>query len=300
MSYQKKDKIFPVSIIGCGPAGISAAIQLRRADIDLLIFEKDRCGGLLKNANLIENYPGFNKGISGLKLTNYFKKHLVNLNIIPIIDEVIDIYFSDDKKIFNIKTKNSFTYKSKICIIAIGLSPIKPEYYKNLSNNIKKKIYFEIFPIITTKKKKLLIIGAGDAAFDYALNLSKNNKITIINRGINIKALKLLQSRVMKNKNIEYFDNTEIKDIINNKNFLSVNFNNKQMSDFDYIIYAIGRERKTKFLSSQILKKSVELQDKKLLYFIGDINNEKIGQSTIAIGEGIKTAMIIQDVLDNI
>jgi thioredoxin reductase len=61
-------KIEKVAIIGAGPAGIATAIQLKRYEIAPIIFEKARIGGLLLNANLVENYPGFPEGISGITL----------------------------------------------------------------------------------------------------------------------------------------------------------------------------------------------------------------------------------------
>ncbi|HHI03008.1 MAG TPA: FAD-dependent oxidoreductase, partial [candidate division Zixibacteria bacterium] len=51
-----------VIIIGAGPAGIAAAIQLKRSGLNPAIFEKKKIGGLLNNANLVENYPGFPGG----------------------------------------------------------------------------------------------------------------------------------------------------------------------------------------------------------------------------------------------
>ena len=54
-----------VVIIGAGPAGITAAIQLKRYGIPFVLMEKNRAGGLLWNANLVENYPGFPAGVSG-------------------------------------------------------------------------------------------------------------------------------------------------------------------------------------------------------------------------------------------
>jgi thioredoxin reductase len=54
-----------VAIIGAGPAGIAAAIQLKRFNIEPIVFEQDEIGGLLRNAHLVENYPGFPAGIAG-------------------------------------------------------------------------------------------------------------------------------------------------------------------------------------------------------------------------------------------
>ncbi|MCK4538908.1 MAG: NAD(P)-binding domain-containing protein, partial [Candidatus Krumholzibacteria bacterium] len=55
-------------IIGAGPAGIAAAIYLKRAGVDFVLLESGEPGGLLRNAFLVENYPGFPGGIKGAEL----------------------------------------------------------------------------------------------------------------------------------------------------------------------------------------------------------------------------------------
>ena len=67
-----------VAIIGAGPSGIATAIQLKRYGIEPVILEKEEIGGVLKNANLVENYPGFPDGISGPELVKLFKKQVEN------------------------------------------------------------------------------------------------------------------------------------------------------------------------------------------------------------------------------
>ena len=59
------NKTEDVIVVGAGPAGMAAAIQLKRYGIEPRILEKDAVGGLLRNANLVENYPGFPEGIQG-------------------------------------------------------------------------------------------------------------------------------------------------------------------------------------------------------------------------------------------
>ncbi|MBM3324354.1 MAG: hypothetical protein FJY66_01665, partial [Calditrichaeota bacterium] len=57
-----------VVIIGAGPAGIATSIQLKRYHIEPELLEQEEVGGLLRNANWVENYPGFPEGISGAAL----------------------------------------------------------------------------------------------------------------------------------------------------------------------------------------------------------------------------------------
>ena len=62
-----------VIIIGGGPAGLTAAIYAAREGLDTFLLEKNVCGGLPVTADLIENYPGFPKGINGMELMDKFK-----------------------------------------------------------------------------------------------------------------------------------------------------------------------------------------------------------------------------------
>jgi len=80
-----------VVIIGAGPAGISAAIQLKRYGIEPTLLEKEEIGGLLKNANLVENYPGFPNGVPGPELVKLFKKQLENAQIKVHFEKVLKL-----------------------------------------------------------------------------------------------------------------------------------------------------------------------------------------------------------------
>ena len=87
-------KVEPVMIIGAGPAGLATAIQLKRYGIHPLLFEGEEVGGLLRNANLVENYPGFPKGVSGSKLVNLFSRQAENLHIDVTHEQVLELHMT--------------------------------------------------------------------------------------------------------------------------------------------------------------------------------------------------------------
>ena len=281
-----------IIIIGGGPAGLACSLQLKRYNVGSLIIEKDHLGGLMRNANKIENYLGFPKSISGVELQEKFVQQIKQNNIKTEFDEVLKISHKKDE--FTITTiKNSF--KSKLLVIASGTKPkIIPGV--DIKKNALKSVFYEVFELLNIKNKKIAIIGAGDAAFDYALSLCKNNQVDIFNRGDKEKCLPLLYNKVSSEKNIHYHKHKILKSINKKQGRLSLIFNeqNKICEHIsNYIIFAVGRKPELSFLSEINENKIDSLVKNKTLFFIGDVKNGITRQLAIATGDGIKTAMEI-------
>ncbi len=286
-------KVEDVAIIGAGPTGIAAGIQLKRYGITPVIFEKDRPGGLLRNANLVENYPGFPGGISGPELVNLFVKQLNTESLDVVFENITDINF--DKNLFIIKTPKK-AYSFYTILIASGTKPKEFSDFE-IQENVKDRIFYEIYPILNEKNKNIVIAGAGDAAFDYALNLGKNNEVIILNRGNNVKCLALLLDNAKILPNISLHNNVNITNIVENpQGLLSVKCVNPESAmnfDAHYLVFAIGRKPQLDFLSAGIKSNRQELENRELLFFAGDVKNGYYRQTSIAVGDGVMAAMKI-------
>jgi len=291
-------KEFQVVIIGAGPAGLAAAIQLQRQGIPALILERSEIGGLLNNAYWVENYPGFVEGITGVDLVDRIHQQAERLGVIIHREDVKSVKYGGD--LFRIAT-NKREIAAKILVAATGTKAIKLSLGAN-SANLEGKILSEVFPIINEKGKTILIIGTGDAALDYALNLARENQVTLLNRGTEIKGLPLLWERVQANESIRYFPEIEIKKIeLTEPGKVSVIAkSSNQESSFcvDYMLAAIGREPELGFADRELLNRVGELQDKKILFMIGDLKNGEFRQTSIAVGDGIRAAMDIEKKLE--
>ncbi len=286
---------FKVTIIGAGPSGIATAIQLKRYNIPFIIFEQKSIGGLLRNANLIENYPGFHKGIRGTEFIKILKKHLKKYKIKPLYEKVLKADYLRNKEIFYIKTEKREIY-CEILVVASGTKPKKWEFEDKLPDSIKKRMYYEVVNLKRIKNRKILIIGAGEIAFDYALSLCDKNKVFILNRSKKIKVLSVLKDKVLKNKNIKYFDNSKVYKIEKKGKGLGVYFikdNKSEKLEIDYILVAIGREPNKGFYSENLKKLENFLISREKLFLVGDVKKGIFRQVGIAIGDGIETAMRI-------
>lgn len=282
-----------VIIIGAGPAGVTSAIQLRRMNIDFAIIEKHKIGGLLRNANLIENYAGFPAGVKGTQLSGLMDKHLKNLDIIPIADEVLSVEFNAGFfRIVGAKDE----YKSEYLIVASGTVQNSDGTVSIPDGLINQSVFYEVADIPDRKVNTISIVGSGDAAFDYALNLcGYAAQINIFMRGTNCKALQLLQDRVSKTKNVEVYQEYLLSGIEKDTNGLKLNFNHKNnIAEFksDYLIFAIGRKPNLEFIKIGEQAK-VDLVSSVKLFLAGDIINGNMRQCSIAVADGMKAAMSI-------
>src|SRR4030065_2516873 len=107
-------------IVGAGPAGMAAALQLKRYGIDCTLLEKARLGGLLHNANLVENYLGFPGGIPGPELVAWFERQLAKAEVSVTQAEVLSLDYDGHK--FQLRTPTG-EYEASIAVVASGTQP---------------------------------------------------------------------------------------------------------------------------------------------------------------------------------
>ncbi len=293
-------------IIGSGPAGITAAIQLKRYGLEPLLLERRELGGLLWNANLVENYPGFPNGVRGEKLIGLMKKQIKRLGVNVKREEVTDVEFEGEK--FVVTTKN-VKRKCEFLIVASGTkSKPVPDI---IAPEARGRVFTEVWPLLGFDRKTVVIVGAGDAAFDYALNLSKKgNFVTILNRGETVKCLGLLFERAARESLIRYRAGVAVREIKTDETTDRLKLalsevegvkcearGGEELIEADYILFAIGREPNLDFLSEEVERHKEELVAAGRLYFVGDVKNELYRQVAIAAGDGLRAAMQIYSVV---
>ena len=196
--------MYDVIIIGAGPAGISASLYTVRGNLKTLVIYKEKSA--LEKTKKIENYYGFENGISGEELYKTGIKQAEKIGVETLQEEVtnIQIEIEDDKQIFKVHTLNN-VFKSKCVILATGNKKNKPDI-ENIDEFEGKGIsYCAICDGFFYKNKDVAVIGDGDYAISEVMDLQNVAKsINILSNG------KKMPEYRIENVNV---NNKEIKGI---------------------------------------------------------------------------------------
>ena len=195
-------------IIGAGPAGMNAALYLKRAGIEPIIIEKDVPGGEMLKTDKIENYLGF-ESISGGELALKMSKQLKDLGVNIIRDKVIKVRY-DDKFIVECEKEQ---YVSDYVIVATGRTPRKLGLSGEEELTGKGISYCAVCDGAFYRGREVAVIGGGDAALTEALYLADLcSKVYVVVRH-NLRASDVLQNRVKAKENIIVLKNVNVNEL---------------------------------------------------------------------------------------
>jgi len=160
--------LYDVLIIGTGPAGITAGIYAKRANLKVAMFEKDTPGGQLSKYNEIENYTGAKK-VAGYELATMMIDHAYELGIEVIYDEVLSVELDGNTKV--LKTPSA-TYQAKAVIVATGNVPRRLGVENEDALAMNGISWCAICDGPLYKDRKVIVIGGGNSAVEEAAYLA--------------------------------------------------------------------------------------------------------------------------------
>ena len=286
-----------VAIIGAGPAGIGAAIQLHRYGVDPVVLERTRIGGLLVNAGWVENYPGFHEGISGERLAGLMEAHLGRHKPRVLFEEVLRV--GQDGGGFIVECPEG-AISARAVIVASGTKP-RPVESLEIPPGARERVVYEIYPIMAARDRRIVIVGGGDVALDYALSLGRQNDVMILTRGSMPRCLPLLWERAKAAPRITLQTGVEIAGIeAGTTGELALHCAGPEETlqlRADHLIFAIGRVPDCAFLSDGLAAGIEQGQLPRGLHLVGDVCRGSMRQTAIAIGDGVMAAMRTQEML---
>ncbi|SFP76664.1 NAD(P)-binding domain-containing protein [Hydrogenimonas thermophila] len=315
------DNIHNMVIVGAGPAGIATAVESYILGIrDIVLLEKDQN----HNATIRKYYKDnkrVDKDWKGQKVEldgNIYFMDGTKESTLDFFDEIIAHHFVELRthtEVQKVVKKDDYfevmipggSIKARFVVVTIGRmgKPNKPDY--KIPATIKKRVNYTIDEC--SEGEKILVVGGGDSAVEYAVDLSEKNDVTICYRRETFRRANPTNRDAIANaiahNEVRPYLGTNIEGLEDDNGKVRVIFAEREPETFDRVIYAIGGTTPSAFLTGSGIRiedgKPVHdenyMTDIPGLYVAGDITQESGGSIALGLNHGYAIA---QHILKNI
>ncbi len=300
-----------VVIIGSGCAGLTAAIYAARANLQPLVIRGVEAGGQLTLTTLVENFPGFPKGIQGPELIDQMQKQAAEFGAEFKEGNVTSADLS--RRPFTLEVDKE-KIETQTLIVASGASP------KLLGLESERKLLGHGVSTCATcdgyffRGKEVAVVGGGDTAAEEALFLTRYaSQVNLIHRRDQLRASKIMQDRLLRNEKIKPTWNSVIVDIqdvgkgeVTGVRLRDMKNNKESVMPCDGVFIGIGHSPNTELFRGQL-----EMDD--LGYIVthdgaktsmagvfaaGDVQDRVYRQAVTAAGSGCMAAIDAEKFLE--
>ena len=221
----KPNALENVTILGSGPAGLTAAIYAARADLKPLLIHGGQPGGQLTTTTDVENFPGFPEGVMGPELMERTQKQAERFGTRVVQAAVTKVDLS--KRPFTITLDDGTTFQTRTLIAATGASAKYlgiPREQSMIGRGVSACATCDGFFF---RNQDIAVVGGGDTAAEEATFLTKFAKsVTLIHRREELRASKAMQARVFANPKIKPMWNSAVEEIVGESEVQSLKVKN--------------------------------------------------------------------------
>lgn len=286
-----------VLIIGSGPAGLSAAVYAKRANLDVLVIEKDYYGtGQIAESNQVDNYLGF-AGINGYDLGEKFREHAVQLGV--EFKNGVAEQFEFTNGLWKVQFKNGDVTESRTVIYAAGA------IHRHLGISTENEFAGKGVSYCATcdgaffKEKTTAVVGGGDTALDDALYLSDIcQKVYLIHRRDEFRGSSGTVEKLNEKENVEFVLKATPEKICGEGKVQALELNNGGKLQVDGVFIAVGMipmtepvkdivelDRNGYIIADETGKTSAEG-----FFVAGDVRTKELRQVVTAVSDGANAA----------
>jgi len=299
---------YEVVVIGGGPAGLSAGLYASRARLSSLLIERGLIGGLITEAELVENYPGFPDGISGFELGQIMHQQVAKYGLETLLAEVTGIELQEGLKVVK-ATKDNFI--ARAVIIASGSERVKLGVSGEDGFTGKGVSYCATCDAAFFRELPVAVVGGGNVAITEALHLSKfASRVVVIHRRNELRATRILQEKAFADPKIEFLWDTIIaeiagKDLVERIRLHQVKTGEESTINISGVFISIGFKPNTAFLKGVLPLDSAGyvITNEKMeteipgIFAAGDVRRNSAGQAITSAGDGATAAIYAEEFL---
>jgi len=291
-------------ILGTGPAGLTAAIYLARANMKPLVVEGREPGGQLTLTTEVENFPGFPEGVMGPELMDNMRKQAERFGAEFTTGWVTDVDFSDG---FKLTMEGADPLTAQALIISTGASARLlniPGEKDNIGRGVSTCATCDGFFF---RDKPIIVVGGGDSAMEEANFLTKfASEVRIVHRRGELRASKIMQDRARNNPKISWsLDYTPVEVLAGDKGVTGLKVLNnatrkEEVFETSGIFVTIGHTPNTDFLNGKVKTDEagyIQVQPGTTrtnvpgIFACGDVQDHRYRQAITAAGSGCMAAL---------
>ncbi|MHA7967256.1 thioredoxin-disulfide reductase [Paenibacillus sp. CAU 1782] len=301
-------------IIGTGPAGLTAAIYLARANLEPLVIEGWQPGGQLTTTTEVENFPGFPEGILGSELMSNMRKQAQRFGAEFKTGSVSSIDFS--KRPYTLQVEGIGQLQAESVIISTGASAKYlglPGEQDNIGRGVSTCATCDGFFF---RGKRILVVGGGDSAMEEAGFLTRfASEVTLVHRREELRASKIMQDRARANEKISWSLNVTPLEMVAGETGMKgmlVRDNatgEEKLLEAEGVFVAIGHTPNTGFLGGQVttdeqgyivVEPGTARTNIPGVFACGDVQDKNYRQAITAAGSGCMAALDCERYLEEL
>ena len=286
------ERIHDMIVIGGGPAGYTAALYAARAGLDVVIIEKMSAGGQMAVTDTIDNYSGFDAGVSGWELGMKMQAGAERFGAVTKYGEVIAAELEGEVK--KIKT-SSDELLSRTVVIATGAGPRELGIEREEEYVGRGVHYCAHCDGRFYKNKVVAVVGGGNSALEDAIYLSRlAAKVYLIHRRDSFRASKIYVDALGKSTNIEFRANSSILELIADERVNGIRLSDGRELEVNGLFVSIGRKPASELFRDQleldgggyIVADESTRTNIEGVYAVGDVRTKPLRQVVTAVGDG--------------